>query len=341
MEVIVPAAGMSSRFPGMKPKYLLYDYKHELMLTNAISYYYRKGLKITIGILREHDEKYNSAEFIRYHYGNSVNIIILDEKTKGPADTVYQILQRCDAKEFIVKDCDSSFIHELTNDDNYVCVSNISEHETLNKLYAKSFVICNEQGIITDIVEKKVVSNNFCVGGYKFRNADKYMDAYELVQKEKEVYVSDVISTLMNYGEIFTTRFVKEYQDFGTVQEWLKHNDRPVIFCDIDGTLIHNQTRVGLNNYNAVPIKLENNVRVLLEKQEQGAQFVFTTSRTKDQREVTEAMLKRLGFRDFELIMGLQNTRRILINDYDTANPYPRAEAINLKRNSDNLSDYL
>ena len=52
-------------------------------------------------------------------------------------------------------------------------------------------------------------------------------------------------------------------------------------------------------------------------------------------------MLYSLGFKSFNLLCGLQNSKRILINDYNNNNPYPRAEAINLKRDSDNLSDFL
>ena len=52
-------------------------------------------------------------------------------------------------------------------------------------------------------------------------------------------------------------------------------------------------------------------------------------------------MLKGLGFVNFKLITGLPNTKRILINDYNEANPFPRAIAINLKRDTDNLRDYL
>lgn len=39
--------------------------------------------------------------------------------------------------------------------------------------------------------------------------------------------------------------------------------------------------------------------------------------------------------------MGLKNCKRILINDYNEANPYPRAIAINIKRDEDNIKDYL
>jgi hypothetical protein len=52
-------------------------------------------------------------------------------------------------------------------------------------------------------------------------------------------------------------------------------------------------------------------------------------------------MLRSLGFKNIILLIGLNASRRILINDYNNANPYPRAEAINLKRDADNLKDYL
>jgi hypothetical protein len=41
------------------------------------------------------------------------------------------------------------------------------------------------------------------------------------------------------------------------------------------------------------------------------------------------------------LIIGLQNSRRILINDFNKANPYPRAFAINIHRDKDELGDFL
>jgi hypothetical protein len=80
---------------------------------------------------------------------------------------------------------------------------------------------------------------------------------------------------------------------------------------------------------------------ILLEYQKNGAQFVFTTARPKDVERLTYSMLVSLGFRNFELIMGLQNTRRILINDFNSANPFPRATAINVERDRDQVANYL
>lgn len=340
MEIIVPAAGLSTRFPEMKPKYLLYDYKGELMISNAI-----KPLRehnVHIGILKEHDEKYNASELLRYELGDSVIIHILDQPTKGPADTVYQILKKANLGDssILVKDCDSFFDHEVS-DGNYVCVTNIAKHESLKKLGAKSFVIYNDQGIITDIVEKQVVSDTFCIGGYKFEHASDFVSAYEKLSTTREIFVSDVIGYCIGQSKLFTIKDTENYVDVGTAPEWFDYNDKPVIFCDIDGTVIKNQGRVGANNYNDAPIPLEKNIKRLLQLQEQGAQFVFTTARPPEFEFKTSQMLYNLGFRDFDLIVGLQNARRILINDYNKTNPYPRAEAINLVRDSDNLEDLL
>ena len=341
MEIIVPAAGLSTRFPEMKPKYLLYDYKGDLMIRNAIRPY-MDDYTIHIGILKEHDEKYNASELLKYELGEDIIIHILDEPTKGPADTVYQILKKADIRisPILIKDCDSFFDHEVT-DGNYVCVTNIAKHESLKKLGAKSFVMYNDQGIITDIVEKQVVSDTFCIGGYKFESAMDYISSYEKLSTTREVFVSDVISYCINYGKLFTIKETDNYVDVGTAPEWFDFNDKPVIFCDIDGTIIKNQGRVGPNNYNDPPIQLHKNINHLLKLQQQGAQFVFTTSRPTEFTAKTRQMLYDLGFVSFNLITGLQNSRRILINDYNKTNPYPRAEAINLVRDSDNLEDLL
>jgi len=340
MEIIVPAAGLSTRFPEMKPKYLLYDYKHDLMLKNSLRPYLQNS--ITVGILKEHDEKYHASEFIRYEFGDKIKIVVLEKPTKGPADTVYQIIQKSGLtnEEILIKDCDSFFEHEISPG-NYVCVSKISEHEILKKLSSKSFTISNEQGIINDIIEKKVVSDTFCVGGYKFESALLYKNAFEDISQEREIFVSDVIGRCINNKNIFTEKAVKNYIDVGTAKDWFEYNDKPVIFCDIDGTIVKAQSRVGENSYDHKITPLTKNVKKLLEMQSNGAQFIFTTSRGKIYDERSCSLLNELGFKNYTLISGLQNSRRILINDFNKSNPFPRAEAINIFRDSDDLENYL
>jgi len=78
-----------------------------------------------------------------------------------------------------------------------------------------------------------------------------------------------------------------------------------------------------------------------LELQAKGSQFIFTTARPKHLLEKTDELLHKLGFKNYTLLVGLLNSKRILINDFNKSNPYPRAEAINIQRNSNELENYL
>lgn len=337
VNIIVPAAGLSTRFFGMRPKYLLYDYKNDLMLKNALNFY--SNNKIIVGILKEHNDEYDSVNFLKHEFGESIKVVIINERTNGPADTVYQILKRSqiDLKEqILIKDCDSFFEHEIT-DGNYICVSTIAENEILKKLSSKSFITKNEQGIVTNIIEKSVVSDTFCVGGYKFSSAELFMKSFEKIKKINEIFVSDVIQQCLIDGEIFTEKKVTNYVDVGTAEDWFEYNNKSVIFCDIDGTIVKARPKYNYEEYEP----LTNNVKAILKKYREGSQIIFVTARPYSAQSLTENMLRQLGFDKFELIMGLQNTKRILINDFNFANPFPRAEAVNIERDSDSLSKFL
>jgi hypothetical protein len=341
MEIILPAAGLSTRFPNMRPKYTLTDYKGQMMFERAIQYYVGK-YNVTIGILREHENKYNISKYIKDTYDKLVNIVVMEERTSGPADTVYQILKQAnisDDKEFFIKDCDSFFDH-IPTEGNYVCVSSIADHEVLKRLASKSFVISNDQGIINNIIEKKVVSDKFCVGGYKFDKVGLYKLTFEKLKSKnvKEIFVSHIIQDCLHNNHIFTEKQITNYIDVGTAEDWFEYNDRPVIFCDIDGTLVKAQAK---GTYDEQPEALEENVKVMLKYQNNGSQIIFTTARPKKYDIRTREILDSLGFKDYDLISGLQNVKRILINDYNEANPHPRAIAINLKRDTDNLKDFI
>ena len=343
MEIIVPAAGLSSRFPGMRPKYLLYDYTGKLMIYQALKPYLNR-YRITIGILEEHDRLYNAVENLRYEFEDLVDICVFPTTTTGPADTVCRILENITSirgdTSVLIKDCDCFFDHTPI-DGNYVCTSNISEHATLRRVSSKSFVVYNNQDIITDIMEKSVTSDTFCCGGYKFNSAEEFINTYNTLNVTREPFVSDVISKMISNGSVFVKNSVSNYVDVGTSEEWFEYNDVPVIFCDIDGTIIKNQGRVGENRYSTKPIPLQSNINRLLEYQAKGSQIIFTTSRPVYTKQHTEKMLEDLGFKDFQLIIGLLNSKRILINDFNSANPWPRAIALNIERNSDTLTNYL
>ena len=62
----MPCAGLSTRFPNMRPKYLLSDYNNRLMIENAAKNFIGK-YNVTIAILKEHDEyKFICRNFAKY-----------------------------------------------------------------------------------------------------------------------------------------------------------------------------------------------------------------------------------------------------------------------------------
>jgi len=341
MEIIVPAAGLSTRFPNMRPKYSLTDFTGLMMLEKAIAPYVGT-YHITLGILKEHEDKHSISKYILEKYKDDISIVVLENRTAGPADTVYQILKEInlpDEEDFLIKDCDSFFDHEY-QEGNYVCVSSIKDHDVLKRLSAKSFIITNNQGIITSIIEKQVVSDKFCVGGYKFESTSMFIDTYDRLIEEhvEEIFVSHIIEECLNNNHVFKESLVSNYVDVGTADDWFAYNDKAVIFCDIDGTIIKAQPKGG---YYQEPEILIKNVQRIKDLVNNGSTVVFTTARSSDYDERTKEILNSLGFTNYRLISGLPNTKRILINDYNEANPYPRAIAVNIKRDQDTLGDYL
>jgi hypothetical protein len=236
----------------------------------------------------------------------------------------------------LVKDCDNFFKHEVNTSGNYVCVSHIGDHDVLKKLSAKSFVISNEQGIITSIIEKQVVSDTFCVGGYKFESAELFASTFESISMDREIFVSDVIQQLLHNGHVVSEKSVTDYIDVGTADDWFEFNNKPTYFCDIDGTIIkskdHGSDRVE---------PLEENVKVLKKELSRGCKIIFCTARGSNVRDQTRKILDDLGFGNCELIMEVHHAGRVLINDFANSNPYPTASAINLQRDSDNLKDFI
>lgn len=222
MDIIVPAAGLSTRFPNCKPKYLLFDHNNKMMLYRALESYI--GIyPITIGILKEHDDIYSASNLIRKELGENVNIVIIPEVTKGPADTVYQILKNAkldDGRSFMVKDCDNFFTTGILSE-NFICVNNTQKCKTIENIGNKSFVVTDIHGAVQKIVEKSVISDVFCSGGYGFENSNDFIWAFENIKaKTDEIFVSHVIDFLIQNRRLFFISDVSNYIDVGTLVDW-------------------------------------------------------------------------------------------------------------------------
>ena len=333
MAIVIPCAGRSSRFPNTRPKYLLTMHTGKLMIENAVDPYLDQDVHIVI--LKEHDEKYNVSSVIEKLYGSNKNVRlhILDEETAGPAETVYKVSKTlADNEPLFIKDCDSFFKGDFRKD-NHICVVDLRKNLDITKVAAKSFAVTNNQMMITNVVEKSVVSNYICVGGYGFENAKEFNNAFEkILDSENEIFVSHVIKYMLD-SKNFVANEVTDYIDVGTYNEFVSHNQsKTTIFCDIDGTVFYNQSRLFENDYSNEPVPIPNAIKYLLQKQEDGCKIIFITSRPSNYKGVTEKKLQECGFKDYMIIYDLPHAPRTIINDYSASNPYPTAISINVPR---------
>ena len=92
---------------------------------------------------------------------------------------------------------------------------------------------------------------------------------------------------------------------------------------------------------NSKNILINKNIEILKNLNANKAEIVFTTSRPLDFKKKLNSELKKIGFKNFKLILGLNHGQRIIINDYSETNPNPTALSINLLRNSDKLKDLI
>ena len=205
----------------------------------------------------------------------------------------------------------------------------------------KSYVKLGQNATIEQIVEKRVISDTFCVGGYGFAAAEEFVAARSKIASDCEVYVSHVILQMIVDGHLFFSSEVREYEDLGTLREFRHYQRRSAtLFCDIDGVLFQNSSSFAPGGWNSEPVR--KNVEALIEIQKNyNAFLVVTTTRPQSIKEVVVQKLESLGLRVDDAVFGLPHCRRVLINDYSNSNPYPSASAISLARDSEEFAGAL
>lgn len=348
--LIIPCAGKSNRFPNMKPKWLLTHPDGELMIEKSI-----KGLnteifdRIIITIVKPHDDKYEAKLILEQVFKDNPNveICLLDDFTSSASETVYSTLTKMNVKgSFVIKDSDNSVSVKLSNKiENSITYYDLHKHSNINNIPAKSFLIVNEQGIVSDIIEKSIVSNLICLGVYAFDDTETFINGYLHLTKKNikgEMYISHVISYLLSTNKyIFTAIEANNYEDWGTLKEWqnVQRNYR-TYFVDVDGVLMENCGKYGSNNWSNNKEIIYENMETIRKLQNRGAQIVITTSRKEEYRKDLENILLSNGIKPYEIIMGLNHSARVLINDFAPTNPYPSGIAISFPRNC-LIKDYL
>ena len=178
--ILLPIAGRSSRFPGLRPKWMLAAPSGRLMLEMSLSTVPDwRSRRVVIGGLREHLTGQHGETAIRRALGSEVEIVSFDNPTSGPAETVSEMIRRAEVfGPIFIKDCDSWFGFNGDVFGDTVCVADLQNLPDVRNVSGKSFVKMNEHLVVESIIEKQVSSNHISVGGYGFHDATVFSHSY-------------------------------------------------------------------------------------------------------------------------------------------------------------------
>lgn len=349
--LIIPAAGLSTRFGLDKPKFLLQSPHGRPMIAEALTGFSNlENSGITsIHVITQKSYLENlslDALILEIQKVTSlpIHFTLLDGPTQSMVHTLRQILINLESdEEFIVKDCDNIVGLDFAKIKwhlNAICYVDLKNYPNI-VAHNKSFLKINGSMILDDIIEKEIVSSFINVGCVKFGSASSFLSALSAYEGSGELFVSDIVRVLISRGEVFHAIKAETYEDWGTLSEWRSYCGRfATYFVDVDGVVSINTDPLKLIQNWQTFTPMEQNCSRLLQLQENG-RIVFTTSRHEDYRDSLQNQLKEIGFKDFDLLMGLPHARRVLINDFAPTNPYPSSVAINIPRNSDTLREYI
>lgn len=344
VNLIIPCAGRSSRFSG-KPKWLLTCPNGNLMIQEAINCLNLINIdKIFITFVKEHLDKYIKNIRNLFDKFNNIVITILDDFTKSQTETVFLTITKNNIKgPIFIKDCDNHFSHTIEKG-NYICSLIVNEKNNINKLYNKSFIETNNLNQIINICEKKIISDTICVGGYSFEDTQNFTKYYlkckDIKLELKEFYISHLIHFCLLDKNIFYSKTVSNFIDWGTPEDWNSYRKEfKTLFIDIDGTLFYNSSQYMEPKWGETePIK--ENLEYIKNLYIKGkTQIILTTARKIEYKDITIKQLKKYNVYYDKIIFDLFHCKRYLINDFFDSNPYPTSIAINLKRNNNNLKE--
>ena len=348
--LIIPAAGLSTRYALSRPKFLLQHPSGLTMLSAGLvgigKYDFDEAIIVSLKRYFSDISEASLSNEVSSVLNCPVKFVLLEEPTASMVDSIAAGIETMSIDgPIVVKDSDNL----VALDSNELIGRNFLVYAELEKFTSvkvanKSFVEIDSQGFISNIVEKRIISAEINSGLIGFQSASDFLRAMQKVSGAREKYVSDIVRYLLGDGEVFWGQSASDYIDWGTLIEWKRYcSTFATIFVDIDGVLVTNENPHGNEGKNWFSFRpITENVEPLLQGVNLGKYVaVFTTSRSEKYREGLTKSLSDLGFKNFELILGLPHAKRILINDFAPTNPYPSALAINLERNSTRLAEYL
>ncbi len=347
--LLIPAAGLSTRYGLSRPKFLIQHPTGELMISAGLRGLMGSGLNrvLVVSLARffEDLEADLVADEIKQVLGVPVEFLLLDQPTRSMVETIsLGITHIGEDSPIVVKDVDNyvEFSGNITPNGNFLVYEDLAESPHVIATN-KSFVEFDAFKNLTNIVEKRIISNFINTGLIGFASSSDFVRAARFLASTSESYVSDVLRYLMSEGTTFSAHRAGAYSDWGTLSDWRTYTrDFRTYLVDLDEAILGESHKYAkISGIGEVKFYSEN-AQALLEKVHQGkTKIVFLSSKDEMLRLELTGLLESFGFSNFDLILSLPRSQKYLIDTFSDYRPYPAAVAINLDKKSGNLRAYL
>ena len=226
LNILVPMAGAGSRFAAAGydlPKPLI-DVRGKPMIQHVVDNIGLDGKYIFI-VQKEHYEKY-SLKYILKLIKPDCEIIIIDSLTEGAACTTLLAKELIDNDQpLLIANSDQwidwspehfmSYVKRRNADGSILSFISESPKHSYSKI---------EDGYITEVAEKKVISNHATVGIYYWKKGSEYVRcAEEMIQKDirhnNEFYVCPVFNEAIKDGKKVKIFNIENMWGLGTPED--------------------------------------------------------------------------------------------------------------------------
>ena len=218
--LIIPAAAYAEINEQFIPEiFKINDTGRMNIISNMIDLPLSDFDKIYIVVNQRIDEIYNIKNMLQVQlkneeFGDKTHIVVI-ENTRNVVDTVLQTVAQIPYSKFgvFIKDADASFNITELNNENTVYTYKLEDVKEINPS-SKSYVSTTSDDVVLNIIEKRVISSEFCVGGYYFNDIKKFIDLCECVSEYDKLYLSNVIYyDILRNGEIYRTEQVIKFSE--------------------------------------------------------------------------------------------------------------------------------
>lgn len=229
MKVLIPMAGEGSRFAKEGytfPKPLI-DVDGKPMIQKVVENLDFVSEYIFL-VRSKHIEKYEGLiDTLKRITNNYCRIVVVDGLTEGAACTALLAREHIDTEEDLLIANSDQYIEYERN--NFISLKNMTDVDaivwTFNAVHPKwSFVRTNSRGYITEVAEKRPISDIATCGIYWYRKGSDFVKyADQMIEKDirvrNEFYIAPVYNELIQDGKALIPFYVHKMWGLGTPED--------------------------------------------------------------------------------------------------------------------------